>query len=71
MAIARERAETIDTDTYADLLGVSRWTLYAAAKDGTAPIEPIHVGRAIRWPKAAVLASLGLDELPSEVKAAG
>jgi predicted DNA-binding transcriptional regulator AlpA len=65
-----DRPETITTDQYAALLGVSRWTLYDAAKTDTAPIRPIRVGRAIRWPTAAVLASLGLTELP-EVKAAG
>lgn len=52
---------TLTTERAAELLGVSRGTLWAAARDGDAPVEPIKVGRALRWPTRPILELLGLD----------
>jgi len=46
----------------AALANVSTDALYEAIAAGTCPWRPLRIGRAIRLPRAAVLASLGLDD---------
>jgi predicted DNA-binding transcriptional regulator AlpA len=52
---------SLDTEQAAALYGVSRDHLWKLAREGRAPVEPLRLGRALRWPRALVLASLGLD----------
>jgi len=51
----------LDTEQAAALYSVSRDHLWRLAREGRAPIEPLRLGRALRWPRALVLASLGLE----------
>ncbi|MDP9334302.1 MAG: helix-turn-helix domain-containing protein [Actinomycetota bacterium] len=51
----------LDTATAADLYDVSPDHLWKLAREGRAPVEPLHLGRALRWPRASVLRSLGID----------
>ena len=53
----------LTSEQAAELLGVSRGALWAAARDGDAPVEPYRVGRALRWPTAPILALLGLGSV--------
>ncbi len=52
---------TLTTAETASLLGVSDDHLWALARAGTAPVEPLKLGRAYRWPTAPLLTVLGLD----------
>jgi len=52
---------TLGAREVAELWGVARWAVYEHATDGQLPVPPIRVGRALRWPTALVLASVGLD----------
>lgn len=56
----------LDTETAADLLGISADTLWRLAREGEAPIEPLRLGRALRWPTARLLDLLGLAEAPTD-----
>jgi predicted DNA-binding transcriptional regulator AlpA len=38
----------------------SEWTVYEMVRNRTCPVEPLHLGRKLRWPTAQVLASVGL-----------
>lgn len=60
---------TMSTQQVAKLYGVTPDTLYASVRNGTPPVPVIRIGRAVRWPTAAVLASIGLDA-ESETSAA-
>jgi hypothetical protein len=51
---------TLNTEQAAELLGVSRGALWASSRDGDAPVAPIKVGRALRWPTLPILRALGL-----------
>jgi hypothetical protein len=51
---------TLTTDETAVLLRVSTEHLWALARSGQAPVEPIRVGRRLRWPTAKVLGVLGI-----------
>lgn len=53
---------TLSTEQAAELLGVSRGALWAAARDGDAPVPPIRVGRCLRWPTRPVLVALGIEQ---------
>lgn len=53
----------LTSEQAAELLGMSRGALWAAARDGDAPVEPYRVGRALRWPTAPILALLGLGSV--------
>ncbi len=53
-------ATTQDTKAAAEWLGVGYETLLDAARAGTAPVEPIRVGRVYRWPTVQILELLGL-----------
>lgn len=52
---------TLEADQVAELLGISKWTLYELNRRGEAPVQPLHLGRTLRWPTAAVLRVLGID----------
>ncbi len=52
---------SLTTPEAASLLGVSVDHLWGLARAGTAPVEPLKLGRAYRWPTAPLLAVLGLD----------
>jgi predicted DNA-binding transcriptional regulator AlpA len=52
----------------ARFLGVSEDHVWSMAREGTAPIQPLKLGRVYRWPTARLLTLLGLgpdaDEPP-------
>jgi predicted DNA-binding transcriptional regulator AlpA len=50
----------LTSEETAELLGVSVDHLWALAREGTAPVEPLKLGRSYRWPTARLLALLGL-----------
>ena len=52
---------TLTSIQAAELLGVSVDHLWSLARSGEAPVEPLRLGRAYRWPTARLLALLGLD----------
>ncbi len=56
----------LTTDEAAPLLGVTKDFLWQLAREGTAPVQPLKLGRVYRWPTAPLLALLGLnaDEPP-------
>jgi excisionase family DNA binding protein len=60
---------TLTTDQAAELLGTTAETLYRLVQAGQAPVEPLRLGRVLRWPTALVLEVLGLaptrDEGPA------
>ncbi len=51
----------LTTAEAASLLGVSVDHLWALARQGDAPVEPLRLGRVYRWPTARLLALAGLD----------
>lgn len=56
---------TLNTDEAAQLLGVSRDTLWRLAREGTAPVEPLRLGSALRWPTARLADLLGIPTAPA------
>jgi predicted DNA-binding transcriptional regulator AlpA len=60
MRIDDDLPPTLATGETAELYGVSRDHLWALAREGRAPVEPLRLGRTLRWPTALVLESLGL-----------
>lgn len=52
---------TLSTDEAADLLGCSPDTLYAMVRAGEGLVEPLRLGRVLRWPTAKVCAVLGIE----------
>ena len=59
---------TVDTPTAAEMFGCSTSCLWALVREGKAPIEPLRLGRKLRWPTAPLLELLGIDtptSLPS------
>lgn len=57
----RSLPAVLTSEETAELLGVSVDHLWALAREGTAPIEPLRLGRAYRWPTAPLLVLLGLS----------
>lgn len=51
---------TLDAQQVAGILGCSVWCLYETVKRGECPVAPLHLGRKLRWPTAAVLHAVGL-----------
>lgn len=51
----------LTTQQAAELLNCSPDLLWKLARNGTAPVEPIRLGRALRWPRNALLELLELD----------
>jgi len=66
-----EIALTLSTADAAELLGVCGKTLERSARNGTAPVEPIRVGRCLRWPTAPIVKLLGLAEETAEDSSSG
>lgn len=52
----------LTTKEAAQLLGVGQDHLWALARAGTAPVQPLKLGRIYRWPTGPLLALAGLDE---------
>jgi len=52
---------TLTTDQAAAVWGVGVDHLWALARSGQAPVEPLRLGRKLVWPTASVLRSIGLD----------
>lgn len=52
---------TLKAEQTAEILDCSTWALYESVKNGGCPVEPIRVGRCLRWPTAAVLRVVGID----------
>ncbi len=59
-AALAELGPVLDARQFARLCGVHIETIYDGAKAGTLPVPPFKVGRALRWPTATVLETLGL-----------
>lgn len=57
-----ELPPTLTTEQTATLYGVSVEHLWGLARTGRAPVEPLRLGRALRWPTRLVLESLGIAE---------
>lgn len=41
--------------------GCSEWTVRQHVGDGTLPVEPLRLGRLLRWSTVAVYLSVGID----------
>jgi predicted DNA-binding transcriptional regulator AlpA len=52
---------TLSANETASLLGVSYWTLLRAVNSGTCPVEPLRLGRSLRFPTAMILDLLGIE----------
>ena len=61
LAELRDLPPTLSTEEAAPFWRVSPWSLYERVKRGDAPVEPLHIGRTLRWPTASVLRSVGID----------
>jgi len=61
---------TLNADEVAQVWGISRWCVYQAHKAGTLPVQPLHLGRLLRWPSIDVYASVGLD-VATQVRSTG
>jgi hypothetical protein len=61
MPDVQELPAALTTEQAADLYGVSPDHLWKLAREGRAPVEPLRLGRALRWPRATVFRSLGMD----------
>ncbi len=59
------------TNEAASLLGVSIDHLWALAREGTSPVEPLRLGRSYRWPTAPLLTLLGLGPQRAAVHCSG
>lgn len=58
---------TLDGRTVAGLFGISYYLLLEMTKAGSFPVEPLRLGRKLRWPTAKLLDVLGIP--PGEVRA--
>lgn len=71
-ALERARAQpTVDTETAAEILGISADVLWRGAQKGTGlPIPFFRAGRRLRWPSKPILAlvSGGIDDMPNGIK---
>jgi hypothetical protein len=56
-----ELPPTLDAHKVGECWGISGWSVYEGAKRGDLPVEPITVGRSLRWPTISVLLSIGFD----------
>lgn len=56
-----ELPSVLDGRQLAEILDVSYWSVLEMVKAGTCPVEPIRVGRLIRFSTAAVLRALGVE----------
>jgi predicted DNA-binding transcriptional regulator AlpA len=51
---------TLSTEQFAGAVGGSVWGIYDLVKRGASPIEPLRLGRKMRWRTADVLDLLGV-----------
>lgn len=56
----KELPAAVSSRQAAELLNVGYETLLDAARNGSAPIQPIRIGGALRWPTAEILRVLGV-----------
>jgi len=52
---------TLTAAETAELLWVSVWSIYEQVKAGTSPVSPLHLGRRVLFPTAAVLRAIGIE----------
>lgn len=52
---------TVNASEFAQILGVSTWTVYESVRRGDCPIPPIRVGRRLLWPRTRVEELLGIE----------
>lgn len=58
----QRRSVTYTAEEFAELLGVSAWTVYEAVRTGTCPLAPIRIGkRRLVWSRALVDSLLGIE----------
>jgi hypothetical protein len=55
-----ELPAALTTEQTAGLYGISTDLLWKLAREGRAPVAPLRLGRALRWPRNLVLESLGI-----------
>lgn len=62
-AEVRSLPPALSTDEAARLLGVTREHLWKCAREGTAPVPFLRLGkRQLRWPTAPILRVLGIED---------
>lgn len=61
MTARSEIPAVMTTAEAAELLRVRPDLLWKLAREGRAPVEPLRLGRSLRWPTARLLAALGED----------
>jgi predicted DNA-binding transcriptional regulator AlpA len=59
----------MNAEQVSEAWGCSAWTVYGMVTAGTCPVEPLRLGRKLRWPTALVLASIGLQFDPATGRA--
>ena len=57
----RNLPATLDARQVADVWGCSPWAVYQMVRAGDVPVQPLRLGRKLRWPTSLVLRSVGLD----------
>jgi predicted DNA-binding transcriptional regulator AlpA len=57
-----KRAVLYDVKQVALLWDLNWQSVYRAAREGRLPVAPLKVGSSLRWPRAAVNASVGLAD---------
>ena len=65
VAVARGLPATRDVKGCARLVGVHPETVYESLRNGTFPVQPIRIGRTVRFSTMRVLDELGID--PSDL----
>jgi hypothetical protein len=56
-------------EEFAELLGIDRQTLFVKARQpGGLPVEPIRVGRTVRFSRSRVYQALGIDAPPESAE---
>ena len=58
---------TLDGHQAAEILGCSYWTLLELRKRGECPVEPLKLGRVLRWPTLKVLETVGVTAEDGEL----
>jgi hypothetical protein len=53
----------------ADIWGISADSLGEQARNNSAPVPPLYLGRSRRWPTVAVLRSVGIEWSPQAAPA--
>jgi excisionase family DNA binding protein len=58
---AAQQPPVADVDEVAAALRISRWTVYDGVKAGTFPLQPIRIGRTLRFRRSDLNALLGIE----------